>query len=80
MSANGSSPTPPGQGGGLTTDMKEKKTREPIKNEAGNGLSNVRGTIAMARTPNPDSATAQFFINVRDNSSLDRKPGAGNEG
>jgi cyclophilin family peptidyl-prolyl cis-trans isomerase len=68
------------QGGGLTTDMKEKKTREPIKNEAGNGLSNVRGTIAMARTSDPDSATAQFFINVVDNSRLDRKPGAGREG
>jgi peptidyl-prolyl cis-trans isomerase A (cyclophilin A) len=47
----------------------EKKTREPIKNEGRNGLSNVRGTIAMARTNNPDSATAQFFINVKDNSA-----------
>jgi cyclophilin family peptidyl-prolyl cis-trans isomerase len=70
------------QGGGLTTDMKEKKPREPIKNEAGNGLSNVRGTIAMARLPvaDPDTATAQFFINVVDNTRLDRKPGAGKEG
>jgi cyclophilin family peptidyl-prolyl cis-trans isomerase len=51
---------------------KEKKTRGPIKNEAPNGLSNVRGTIAMARLPDPDSATAQFFINVADNSRLDR--------
>jgi cyclophilin family peptidyl-prolyl cis-trans isomerase len=68
------------QGGGMSTEMQEKKTREPIKNEAGNGLSNVRGTIAMARTPNPDSATAQFFINVKDNTRLDRKPGPKNEG
>jgi cyclophilin family peptidyl-prolyl cis-trans isomerase len=68
------------QGGGLTADMKEKKTRDPIKNEAGNGLSNVRGTMAMARTPDPDSATAQFYINVKDSSRLDRKPGEGNGG
>ena len=61
------------QGGGLTKDMKEKKTREPIKNESSNGLENKRGTIAMARTPLPDSATSQFFINVVDNSFLDRK-------
>ena len=60
------------QGGGFEPGMKEKKTRPPIKNEAGNGLSNERGTIAMARTPDPDSATAQFFINVRDNKGLDR--------
>jgi cyclophilin family peptidyl-prolyl cis-trans isomerase len=51
---------------------KEKKTREPIKNESLNGLSNVRGTIAMARTNDPNSATAQFFINVADNRRLDR--------
>jgi cyclophilin family peptidyl-prolyl cis-trans isomerase len=68
------------QGGGMTTKMEEKKTRAPIKNESDNGLSNVRGTIAMARTPNPDSATAQFFINVENNSRLDRKTGPGNEG
>jgi cyclophilin family peptidyl-prolyl cis-trans isomerase len=68
------------QGGGLSTKSEEKKTRAPIKNEAGNGLSNVRGTLAMARTNNPDSATCQFFINVVDNSRLDRKPGPGNEG
>ena len=61
------------QGGGLTKDMKEKKTREPIKNESSNGLENKCGTIAMARTPLPDSATSQFFINVVDNSFLDRK-------
>jgi cyclophilin family peptidyl-prolyl cis-trans isomerase len=61
------------QGGGFEPGMQQKKTREPIKNEAGNGVSNERGTIAMARTNNPDSATAQFFINVVNNSkSLDR--------
>jgi cyclophilin family peptidyl-prolyl cis-trans isomerase len=62
------------QGGGFQPGMKEKpKTRAPIKNEAGNGLSNTRGTIAMARTNDPDSATAQFYINVVDNShGLDR--------
>jgi cyclophilin family peptidyl-prolyl cis-trans isomerase len=54
-------------------EMERKKgLGEPIKNEAGNGMSNKRGTIAMARTPDPDSATAQFFINVADNRSLDR--------
>jgi cyclophilin family peptidyl-prolyl cis-trans isomerase len=60
------------QGGGYTPGMVERKTRLPIKNEAGNGLSNKRGTIAMARTSDPDSATAQFFINVVDNPNLDR--------
>src|SRR5580693_665950 len=60
------------QGGGMTPDLKEKKTREPIKNEAGNGLSNKRRTLAMARTNVPDSATSQFFINVADNDRLDR--------
>jgi len=60
------------QGGGFEPGMKEKKTKEPIKNEAGNGLPNARGTIAMARTPEADSATSQFFINVKDNNSLDR--------
>jgi cyclophilin family peptidyl-prolyl cis-trans isomerase len=60
------------QGGGYQPGMKEKKTKDPIKNEAGNGLSNVRGTLAMARTDDPDSATAQFFINVTDNKFLDR--------
>jgi cyclophilin family peptidyl-prolyl cis-trans isomerase len=58
------------QGGGFTADMKKKPTDEPIVNEANNGLSNTRGTIAMARTGNPHSATSQFFINVQDNQSL----------
>ncbi len=78
------------QGGGFEEELnkvkdgaglraKQKKTRDPIKNEARNGLSNVRGTIAMARTNDPDSATAQFFINVKDNSqALD--PNAGSAG
>jgi cyclophilin family peptidyl-prolyl cis-trans isomerase len=60
------------QGGGFTADLTEKETREPVKNEAGNGVKNARGTIAMARTSDPDSATSQFFINVEDNGSLDR--------
>jgi cyclophilin family peptidyl-prolyl cis-trans isomerase len=72
------------QGGGFKPELKnakniddikaaQKKTRDPIKNESGNGLSNTRGTIAMARTNDPDSATAQFFINTVDNSGkLDR--------
>lgn len=60
------------QGGGFEPGMKPRKTRPPIKNESSNGLSNLRGTIAMARTPDPDSATSQFYINVRDNTFLDR--------
>jgi peptidyl-prolyl cis-trans isomerase B (cyclophilin B) len=60
------------QGGGFEPGMKQKKTKAPIKNESGNGLSNVRGSIAMARTSDPDSATAQFYINVVNNArSLD---------
>ncbi len=59
------------QGGGLDTDGKKKATRGPIQNEATNGLSNLRGTIAMARTTDPHSATAQFFINVEINANLD---------
>jgi peptidyl-prolyl cis-trans isomerase B (cyclophilin B) len=59
------------QGGGFTPEMEQKKAREPIANEAQNGLKNSTGTIAMARTPNPHSATAQFFINVADNAFLD---------
>jgi len=61
------------QGGGLTPDLKEKPTKPPIKNEAFNGLSNKRGTMAMARTPIINSATSQFFINHVDNSFLDHK-------
>ncbi|HCE41154.1 peptidylprolyl isomerase [Alloalcanivorax profundimaris] len=60
------------QGGGFTPDMSQKPTRAPIENEAGNGLSNEMGTIAMARTSDPHSATAQFFINVADNHFLDQ--------
>lgn len=59
------------QGGGMTPDMKEKPTRAPIPLESRNGLNNLRGTVAMARTMDPNSATAQFFINVKDNSFLD---------
>ncbi|MFA7268264.1 MAG: peptidylprolyl isomerase [Sterolibacterium sp.] len=59
------------QGGGFTPDMKQKATRAPIENEAKNGLKNNVGTLAMARTGNPHSATAQFFINLVDNASLD---------
>jgi peptidyl-prolyl cis-trans isomerase A (cyclophilin A) len=58
------------QGGGMTADLKEKPTRPPIPLESRNGLNNDRGTIAMARTPDPNSATAQFFINVKDNNFL----------
>lgn len=61
------------QGGGFTADMKEKETMAPIKNEANNKLSNKRGTIAMARTNDINSATAQFFINVENNERLDYK-------
>ena len=60
------------QGGGMTPDMQEKRTHDPIPLESRNGLSNVRGSIAMARTPNPNSATSQFFINVKDNTFLDQ--------
>lgn len=59
------------QGGGFDKDMREKTSKAPIKNEAANGLKNTTGTLAMARTSVPDSATAQFFINVKDNSFLD---------
>ena len=65
------------QGGGMTPDMKEKPTRSPIKNEANNGLRNVRYTIAMARTMNPHSATSQFFINTVDNPFLNFKSASG---
>jgi len=59
------------QGGGFTTDMQQKSTNAAIKNEADNGLRNLRGTIAMARTADKDSATSQFFINIADNAFLD---------
>lgn len=61
------------QGGGFSSGMEEKTTRESIKNEANNGLSNKRGTLAMARTQEPHSASAQFFINLVDNDFLDFK-------
>jgi peptidyl-prolyl cis-trans isomerase B (cyclophilin B) len=61
------------QGGGFTPDYKKKKTDDSIKNEAFNGLKNTRGTVAMARTPNPHSAQAQFFVNVKDNAFLNHR-------
>jgi len=61
------------QGGNFSTEMVPKKTSEPIKNEAGNGLRNLRGTVAMARTGVVDSATSQFFINLKDNGFLDQR-------
>lgn len=61
------------QGGGMTADMTEKPTRAPIRNEANNGLKNLRGTLAMARMGDPHSATSQFFINVADNDALDHR-------
>lgn len=61
------------QGGGMTADMQKKATRDPIANEADNGLKNRRGTVAMARTNDVDSATSQFFINVEINGALDHK-------
>lgn len=61
------------QGGGLAPGMKEKRTDKKINNEADNGLKNLTGTIAMARTPDPHSASAQFFINTHDNTSLDHR-------
>lgn len=63
------------QGGGFTEALDQKPTMAPIVNESGNGLSNVRGTIAMARTNDPDSATAQFYFNLVDNTPLDDPPG-----
>jgi cyclophilin family peptidyl-prolyl cis-trans isomerase len=63
------------QGGGFGPDMKQKETNDPIINESKNRLHNTRGTIAMARTSNPDSATSQFFINQRTNLQLDWAPG-----
>lgn len=62
------------QGGGLTADFRPKRTRPPIRNEAKNGLKNERGTLAMARTSEIDSATSQFFVNLADNDFLDHGP------
>ncbi len=64
------------QGGGLLPGLKDKPTREPIKNEAGNALKNVKGSIAMARTSDPHSATSEFFINTVDNAFLDKDKAA----
>lgn len=64
------------QGGGMDAQMKEQKTNSPIKNEAGNGLKNQLGTISMARTNVVDSATSQFFINVKDNEFLNHRSSA----
>jgi peptidyl-prolyl cis-trans isomerase A (cyclophilin A) len=64
------------QGGGLTSDMASKKTRQPIKNEATNGMKNERGSLSMARTNDVNSATSQFFVNLKDNEFLDHKPGS----
>ncbi len=61
------------QGGGFTADLRQKPTRGPVANEANNGRKNRRGTLAMARTSDPHSATAQFFINVTDNAFLDHR-------
>ena len=61
------------QGGGFTADMQRKSTQAAIVNEAGNGLKNVRGTVCMARLPEPNTATSQFFINLVNNSSLDHR-------
>ena len=63
------------QGGGLDAEFSSKKTRTPIKNEATNGLKNERGTLSMARTNDINSATSQFFVNLKDNASLDHKSG-----
>lgn len=63
------------QGGGFTEDMSQKKTHAPIKNEADNGVKNLRGSLSMARTNDPHSATTQFFVNLKDNDFLDHKGG-----
>ncbi len=65
------------QGGGMSVGMKEKDTLEPVENEAANGLKNERGTVAMARTNDPHSATSQFFINVADNDFLNHRAPSG---
>lgn len=63
------------QGGGFTEDMSQKDTRQPVKNEADNGLKNERGTLSMARTNDIHSATSQFFVNLKDNDFLDHSRG-----
>ena len=63
------------QGGGFTEDMTQKRTQAPIKNEADNGVKNTRGTLSMARTNDVNSATSQFFVNLKDNDFLDHKRG-----
>jgi cyclophilin family peptidyl-prolyl cis-trans isomerase len=63
------------QGGGFTEDMTQKKTKTPVKNEADNGLKNSRGTLSMARTNDINSATSQFFVNLKDNDFLDHSRG-----
>ena len=63
------------QGGGLTSDFEPKKNRAPVKNEADNGQMNLRGSLSMARTNAPHSATSQFFVNLKDNDFLDYRPG-----
>jgi cyclophilin family peptidyl-prolyl cis-trans isomerase len=63
------------QGGGFTEDMAQKRTNPPIKNEADNGLKNLRGTLSMARTDDINSATSQFFVNLKDNDFLDHSRG-----
>ena len=63
------------QGGGFTEDMTQKKTKPPVKNEADNGLKNQRGTLSMARTNDINSATSQFFVNLKDNDFLDHSRG-----
>jgi peptidyl-prolyl cis-trans isomerase A (cyclophilin A) len=63
------------QGGGFTEDMTQKRTQPPVKNEADNGLKNKRGTLSMARTNDINSATSQFFVNLKDNDSLDHSRG-----
>jgi len=63
------------QGGGLQADLKPKKTHAPVENEAHNGLKNLRSTLSMARTSDINSATSQFFVNLKDNDFLDHRPG-----
>ncbi|HTW38844.1 MAG TPA: peptidylprolyl isomerase [Steroidobacteraceae bacterium] len=63
------------QGGGLTVDLRPKRTHEPVRNEADNGLKNLRGTLSMARTDDIHSATSQFFVNLADNEFLDHRSG-----